>query len=130
MLTEILASITVVIIPLVFTIPWTFVKCWDVWWAYVDWKIYLCEWENSNEFNKQHEIGHLVEEKYLTENQRNQYKALYEKHHKLWVKAFKREYGYKNWQESFAEDFGSWKTNEKVNIYTKQRIKLITSFLK
>lgn len=81
-------------------------------------------------FEGKHEEWHLIEDKYLNQDQRDQYKALYEKHHKIWVRSFQREYGYNDWQESFADDYASWKLWERVNILTKKRIKLIISFLK
>ena len=129
-LTWFLASIVVIVLPLWFTIPWTYYVCWQVWWAYSQETIYVCAVDEHTDFYKEHETGHLIDDKYLTEEQREQYKKLYEKHRKIGLRAFQREYGYNDWQESLADDYASHVLKQKVNIYTKQRIKLITSFLK
>lgn len=129
-LTGILASAIITYLPLGFTVPWTYYTCWDIWGVYVDWKIYVCAVDAHTDFYKEHETGHLIDDKYLTEEQREQYKKLYEKHRKIGLRAFQREYGYSDWQESLADDYASHVLKQKVNIYTKQRIKLITSFLK
>ena len=128
-LTSLLSSLIITIVPLGGQLPNSDDICgWEVWGTYYEWQIWICEW--SEQYVIKHEEWHFIEDKYLTEAQREQYKALYSKHHKLGVRAFQRDYGYSDWQESFAEDYSSWKTNESVNIYTKQRIKLIKSLLK
>ena len=129
-LTAILASIVVIVLPLWFTIPWTYYVCWKVWWAYSQETIYVCAVDEHTKFYKEHETGHLIDDKYLTEEQREQYKKLYEKHRKIGLRAFQREYWYNDWQESLADDYASHVLKQKVNIYTKQRIKLIKSLLK
>lgn len=129
-LTAILASIVVIVLPLWFTIPWTYYVCWGVWWAYSQETIYVCAIDEHTVFYKEHETWHLIDDKYLTEEQREQYKKLYNKHRKIGLRAFQREYWYNDWQESLADDYASHVLKQKVNIYTKQRIKLITSFLK
>ena len=109
-------------------LPETFYKCGDdVVWIYNDWQIAICEgeWQDTLE----HEYWHLVEDKYLTQEQREQYKALYDKHKKIGRRAFQNDYAFTEWQEWFAEDYSSYKMWERVNIYTKKRIKLISSFL-
>lgn len=129
-LTAILASIVVIVLPLWFTIPWTYYVCWNVWWAYSLETIYVCAVDAHTDFYKEHETWHLIDDKYLTAEQREQYKKLYEKHRKIGLRAFQREYWYNDWQESLADDYASHVLKQKVNIYTKQRIKLLISFLK
>lgn len=129
-LTGILASAIITYLPLGYTIPWTYYVCWQVWWAYSQETIYVCAVDAHTDFYKEHETWHLIDDKYLTEEQREQYKKLYNKHRKIGLRAFQREYGYNDWQESLADDYASHVLKQKVNIYTKQRIKLITSFLK
>lgn len=129
-LTWILASAIITYLPLGYTIPWTYYVCWKVWWAYSQETIYVCAVDEHTKFYKEHETWHLIDDKYLTEEQRDQYKKLYEKHKKIGLRAFQREYWYNDWQESLADDYASHVLKQKVNIYTKQRIKLITSFLK
>lgn len=130
-LTGILASAIITIVPLGGELWSPEDICWgDTWGTYIEGKIYVCDNDEFTEQYKQHELGHFVEDKYLTQDQREQYKALYNKHHKIGIRAFQREYWYSDWQESWAEDYASWKTWEKVNIYTKKRIKLIISLLK
>ncbi len=128
--TWILASAIITYLPLGYTIPWTYYVCWQVWWAYSQETIYVCAVDEHTKFYKEHETWHLIDDKYLTEEQREQYKKLYNKHRKIGLRAFQREYGYNDWQESLADDYASHVLKQKVNIYTKQRIKLITSFLK
>ena len=130
-LETLIASASISIIPLGFIIPQTFWQCGgNIAGVYVDNHIYVCESGEMTEFYKQHEIGHLVEERYLTKEQREEYKKLYEKHHKIGKRAFQRDYGHTNWQEGWADDYAYMKTKQKVNIFTKKRIKLISSFLK
>jgi len=129
-LTGILASAIITYLPLGYTIPWTYYVCWNVWWAYSQETIYVCAVDAHTDFYKEHETWHLIDDKYLTAEQREQYKKLYEKHRKIGLRAFQREYWYNDWQESLADDYASHVLKQKVNIYTKQRIKLITSFLK
>lgn len=129
-LTGILASAIIAYLPLGYTIPWTYYVCWNVWWAYSQETIYVCAVDAHTDFYKEHETWHLIDDKYLTAEQREQYKKLYNKHRKIGLRAFQREYWYNDWQESLADDYASHVLKQKVNIYTKQRIKLITSFLK
>lgn len=129
-LTGILASAIITYLPLGYTIPWTYYVCWNVWWAYSQETIYVCAVYAHTDFYKEHETWHLIDDKYLTAEQREQYKKLYNKHRKIGLRAFQREYWYNDWQESLADDYASHVLKQKVNIYTKQRIKLITSFLK
>ncbi len=129
-LTGILASAIITYLPLGYTIPWTYYVCWQVWWAYSLETIYVCAVDAHTDFYKEHETWHLIDDKYLTAEQREQYKKLYEKHKKIGVRAFQREYGYLDWQEALSDDYASHVLKQKVNIYTKQRIKLLISFLK
>lgn len=129
-LTWILASAIITYLPLGYTIPWTYYVCWDVWGVYVDWKIYICAVDEHIRFYEEHEKAHLIVDKYLTDEQIEKYKKLYKKHRKIGLRAFQREYGHDDWQESLSDDYASYILNQKVNIYTKQRIKLLTSFLK
>ena len=125
---EILASITVTLLPIGFMIPWTNYKCWDVGGVYVNGKVYVCEVDSNREFYTLHEKGHYIYFNVLTEKQKKDYKTIYDKHYKKGLKAFYREYSYKSMEESFADDFALWQGNKRVNIHTKQRIKLISSF--
>lgn len=129
-LTGILASAIITYLPLGYTIPWTYYVCWNVWWAYSQETIYVCAVDAHTDFYKEHETWHLIDDKYLTAEQREQYKKLYNKHRKIGLRAFQREYWYNDWQESLADDYASHVLKQKVNIYTKQRIKLLISFLK
>ena len=129
-LTGILASAIITYLPLGYTIPWTYYVCWQVWWAYSQETIYVCAVDAHTDFYKEHETWHLIDDKYLTAEQREQYKKLYNKHRKIGLRAFQREYWYNDWQESLADDYASHVLKQKVNIYTKQRIKLIKSLLK
>jgi len=129
-LTGILASAIITYLPLGYTIPWTYYVCWNVWWAYSLETIYVCAVDAHTDFYKEHETWHLIDDKYLTAEQREQYKKLYNKHRKIGLRAFQREHWYNDWQESLADDYASHVLKQKVNIYTKQRIKLLISFLK
>ncbi len=129
-LTGILASAIITYLPLGYTIPWTYYVCWQVWWAYSLETIYVCAVDAHTDFYKEHETWHLIDDKYLTAEQREQYKKLYNKHRKIGLRAFQREYWYNDWQEALSDDYASHMLKQKVNIYTKQRIKLLISFLK
>lgn len=124
-LTAILASIVVIVLPLWFTIPWTFYKCWIVWGAYVDWKIYICDVDENTEFYRLHEAGHKVWEEYLTEDQKEQYTKLYRNHRQFWVEAFYREYSKMTVKEDFADNLALMIQKENSNPYVMKRIRLI-----
>ena len=130
MLATILASVIITIVPLGGSLWDTTDKCWgEVGWIYENWQIFLCEWEDFL-FRKNHEIGHKIWNEYLSGEQKTSYTAIYNKHHKIGLRAFEREYWYSDVEESFCDDYASWQGKERVKITTKQRIKLISSFLK
>ena len=124
------------VVSLGFTLGYSWVKCWT--WTgqavgvYLETpsftEIYVCDiWDGNTEATKQHELWHFVYDKRLTDKQKKEYKKLWEKHKKNWLKAFNRDYGMVSVEEGFAEDYA--RIGMKNNRYINQRIRLIKSFL-
>lgn len=127
---ELLSSVIVTIVPLGGQLWDTTDYCGgEVWGIYQEGKIYVCEsWEDT-EFYIQHEKWHHIYS-LLTQEQKDEYTRVYNIDHKRGLYAFWREYGYSDVEESFCEDFASWQTKERVNIYIKNRIKIIAKIIR
>lgn len=121
----------ITIVPLGVALPNTDDICWwETGWVYTEGKIYLCDLKDWYiEFYKHHEIAHHIYEKYLTTQDKEKYLKLYQRDKKHGIKRFYREYGYNDMEENFCDEYALLKTNEKVNIYVKKRIKLILNIL-
>lgn len=126
-----ISSVIITIVPLGWTLPNTNDICWwETGWVYTEGKIYLCDLQDWNiEFYRQHEIGHLIWDKYLSKDQKKEYTKIYKKHYKRWINAFWREYSYSDVEEDFCDNYASYKTKERVNIYINKRIKIIRQIL-
>jgi hypothetical protein len=108
MLSAILASITIVFIPVGGNIP-NLGDCGGYYaGGYVEdtSTVYVCLSSNERqvEFVKWHEVGHHYWFKFMTQKQRDSYKKLYERDIKRWAK-FYREYGKTSVVEDFADNF-------------------------
>lgn len=126
----IISSIIVISLPLSAIIPETDIVCWDkYWWAYVDWIVYVCDFDENTEFYKQHEIAHYIWNKILTKEQKATYIKEYKKAKKIWIKAFYRAYWYRDAEEDFCDNYSLLKTKENSNPQVMKRIRLIKKFL-
>ncbi len=130
-LQSLIISTVITVLPIGFTIPETFYKCWDVGGVFVNWKIYVCDLNDWNlDFYKYHEIAHKVYKEVLTHEQREKYLKLYQSANKLWINAFYREYSRSNVEEDFADNFAlltmGWSTNANIN----KRIKKIEYYIR
>lgn len=110
-------------IPFGFIIPNTYVKCWEMNWAYNHETkiIYLCDGIQWNkEFYKQHEIWHYFWFNIMTQSQRDSYT-------KIWTESkwFYRDYGKTSAIEDFADNFAVVATNKNI-----LRIRQKTNFIK
>lgn len=129
-LNTIISSIIVTALPLGAIIPETDIVCWDQYaWAYIDWTIYVCDFDEHKEFYLQHEIWHHIWSTVLTKEQKDIYKKEYKKARKLWVKAFYRLYSYRNVEEDFCDLFWLLQTKQNSNLQIMKRIRLIKKFL-
>lgn len=129
-LDAIISSLIVIALPLSAIIPETDIVCWDkYWWAYIDWTIYVCNFDENYEFYKQHEIWHHIWNVVLTKEQKDTYKKEYKFAKKQWIKAFYRSYWYNNVEEDFCDNLALLQTKEKVKPAVQKRIRLIKKFL-
>ena len=127
---DIIISTVITILPIWMLLPWTTDVCWgDFAWIY-DWEgIYICDLKDWNqEFYVNHELWHAIWSN-ITDKQKKQYERIYKLHHKRWINAFWREYGFNDVEESFCDDYASYMTKEPVNKYIEKRQKLILLFL-
>jgi len=129
MLSTILASLSIIILPVSGSIP-TLGDC-NQWYSVgYDEKtstVYVCYSANEKEveFVKWHEIGHHYWFKFLTQKQRDDYTKLYEKD--LKNGKFYRDYGKTSAVEDFAENFAVITTKTKHN---NKRLAYIRKLLK
>lgn len=127
---DIIISTVITILPLWMLLPWTTDVCGEyIAWIY-DWEgIYICDLKDWNqEFYINHELWHAIWSN-ITDKQKKQYERIYKLHHKRWINAFWREYGFNDVEESFCDDYASYMTKEPVNKYIEKRQKLILLFL-
>lgn len=124
---EILLSITIVLLPIWWTIPWLG-NCWEWGWGYKDNTIYVCmEYQQSQDTIIYHELWHHIWRTILTESQKLQYKELFDrdKNHK---DRFSREYSRTNEEEDFCDNYSLLARKQKPkNIFLKKRIHFISS---
>lgn len=107
MIASILASLSIIILPVTAWIP-TLGNCNQGYSGGYDEKtstVYVCYSANEKdvEFVKYHEVGHHYWFKFMTQTQRDEYTKLYKRDLKKWK--FYREYWKTNPVESFADDF-------------------------
>lgn len=100
-LTWILTS--AIIIPMGFTIPWTLVKCEEVWWAYIKEtkQIYVCD-TAEKEVTTYHETAHYFWYNFLTEKEKQLYTKQFNK-----AKSHFREYSSTSAEEDFADAYAT-----------------------
>lgn len=126
----IISSIIVIALPLGAIIPETDIICWDKYgWAYIDWTVYVCDFDEHKEFYKNHEIAHHIWSTILTKEQKDIYKKEHKKAKKIWIKAFYRSYWYNDMEEDFSDNFGLLQTKQNSNPQVMKRIRLIEKFL-
>ena len=128
MISTILSSATIVLIPLFGVLP-TLGNCgWAYAWAYdkETSTIYLCYSANetSTEFTKYHELGHHFWYKYMNQSQRDEYTKLWKE-----SKDFYRDYGKTSAMEDFADTFSIVTTNKNI-LRIRQKTNFIKSLLK
>lgn len=99
-LTWILASI--IVLPMGYTVPWTFLQCGTIWGVYIHEtkKIYTCEWVDK--FIDYHEIAHYYWYNKLSEKDRQKYTKEYNK-----AKTYFRAYSSTSVEEDFADAYGT-----------------------
>ncbi len=125
MLSTILASLTIVLVP-IWGILWNSgLRCGTYGGVYSpsESTIYLCS--DYQEFYKHHEIGHHIWFKFLTQKQRDDYTKLYERD--LKKGKFYRDYGRTSAIEDFAENYAVIVSNKKHN---NTRLPFIRKILK
>lgn len=123
-ITDIIASVTIVLLPFWLLIPDTTLICGtDVWGVYFDNKIYVCKWDEYFMFYKYHEIGHHFYTKISVE-QKKEYNKLYST-----ATDYYDDYSKTDVEEDFANNFSALqlKQNQKPNI--QKRIRLIKKFM-
>lgn len=125
MIESLLTSVVITIIPLWWIIPWTYYKCWDVWWVYIENKIYICDISGSNfEFVKYHELWHHFWFKIMSDSQRDEYSKKYSS-----AKKFFRDYWKTSIVEDFADNFALVVLKQK-NLSVNDRLLLIKKYIK
>jgi len=126
---ELIASVVITIVPIGGQLSDSEFYCWWEVWGIYDWSVFVCELNDWNtEHYKNHEIGHVIYDKFLTKKQKKIYAKQYKKDYKRGVKAFYDEYSMTDVEEWFCEDYASLMTKKRVNIYVKKRQKIILSF--
>lgn len=129
MLSAILASLSIIILPVSGSIP-TLGACNEWYSGGYDAStstIYVCYSANEKdvEFVKWHEVGHHYWFKFMTQVQRDEYTKLYNRDLKKWK--FYREYGKTSAVESFADDFAVIITKTR---HTNTRLTFIRKIIK
>lgn len=109
-LTWILAS--VITIPMGWTIPNTFYRCWEVAGLYnvETTQIYLCN--GYKEWHKYHEIAHYYWFEELTDEELEEYNQLFKN-----SKTFFREYSSTSVKEDFADAYWTYKAKVSIKWY-------------
>jgi hypothetical protein len=115
LITYLRTRITINNVPAWGTIPWLWV-CWIMpYHGAYSWEnnsLYLCTndsnlkvWSWWYNMNLWHEIGHHINDEYMTEFEKTKYEDLWTKSVQAWKETFMREYWMWNKLEWFADDF-------------------------